>query len=129
MEKKVSKIKIGLCALLGYSVLNIIRNILFAITSFVISGIGVKFIRLRLEEIAFFATFYLGFIVCNKVGEKLLKTEDSLRRYTAAVGIILIISYAIFIIDYFIYGEGNLFFLISLLIIGIYIFVSNRKKD
>ena len=128
MEKKVSKVKVGLCALLGYSVLNMIRNILFGIASLITSLIGVKSIRYRLEEISFFVTFYLGYIVCNKIGEKLLKTDDAVRRYKGTVGIFFIINYTIFIIDYFICGEGNLFFLVLPLLIGVGILISSRKE-
>ncbi len=128
MNKKVSKVKVGLCALLGYTVLNIIRNVLFAIVSIVISGIGANFIRYRLEDIGFFCTFYIGFGVCHIIGKKFLKTEDALRRYIGTIGILFIISYAYFIIDYFRYGEGRLFYLISSLFIGILLFFSNRKN-
>ena len=127
MAKKVSKIKVGLCALLGYTVLNVIRNILFAIISVLISGIGAKFIRYRLEDIAFFFTFYLGYKVCTLIGEKILKIEDAVRRYDGTIGILLIINNIIFIIDYFRYGEGSLFYLGSSLVMGIGIFMCNRK--
>ena len=129
MEKKVSKVKVVLWALVGYAVLNTIRNALFTVVSIVISGIGVKFLRYRLEDIGFFITFYAGFMVSIFIGEKLLKTEDALRRYKGTIGILFIINYAYFIIDYFRYGEGKLFYLISSLIIGILLFFSNRKKE
>ena len=67
-------------------------------------------------------------MVCNYIGEKLLKSDDGLRRYIGTIGILLIINYAIFIVDYFIYREGKLFYLISSLFIGICLFGSNRKK-
>ena len=129
MSKKVSKIKVGLCALLGYTILNVIRNILFSLIYVLISGFNANFIRYRIEDIAFFATFYIGFTVCNFIGEKLLKSEDALRRYFGTIGIIFIISYAYFIIDYFRYGEGKLFYLVSSLMIGICLLLGNRKKE
>lgn len=128
MEKKASRLKVGLSALLGYAVMNIIRNILFASVSIVISGIGAKFIRYRLEDIAFFVAYYLGFAAANFIGEKILKTEDALRRYVKTIGLLFIINYAYFIIDYFRVGEGTLFYLVSSLFIGIFLFFSNRKE-
>ena len=129
MEKKTSKIKIGLCAWLGYTVLNIIRNVLFAIISILLSGIRAKFIRYRLEDIAFFGTFCLGFYVSSLIAEKLLKNDDDERRYNFTIGMLFIINYAYFILDYFRYGEGgNLFYLISSLVIGIYFVLANKKS-
>ena len=128
MEKKASRLKVLLCALLGYATMNTIRNVLFTIISIVISGIGAKFIRYRLEDIAFFAAYYLGFMASNFIGEKILKTEDALRRYFKTIGILFIINYGYFIIDYFRYREGTLFYLVSSLFIGIYLFFSNRKE-
>ena len=127
-EKKISKVKVGLCALLGYVVFNSIRNILFAIASVLISGFNGNFIRYRLEEIAFFVTLYAGYIACGWIGKKLLKIESGVRRYMGTVGILFIINYAYFILDYFRYGEGKLFYLISSFFTGILIYLSNRKK-
>ena len=115
--------------MLGYTVLNIIRNILFAIISIVLSGISAKFIRYRLEDIAFFLTFYIGFMASSYIGEKLLKTEDAERRYIGTIGILLIINNIIFIIDYFRYGEGNFLYFTSSLVIGMGMFFCNRKKS
>ena len=129
MVKKVSKVKVLLCALLGYAITNIIRNTLFTVGSIVISGIGAKFLRYRLEDICFFITFYVGYMASIYIGEKLLKTEDALRRYTGTIGILFIINYAYFIIDYIRYGEGKLFYIISSLFIGILLFFSNVKKE
>lgn len=128
MENKVSKIKVGLCALLGYSILNIVRNVLLAIGITVVSKIGINFIRYRLEDVIFFITFYIGFKVSSLIGEKLLKTEDAERRYNGTIGILFIIYYAYFIVDYFRYSEGNLFYLISSLFIGILLFFTNREN-
>ena len=128
MENKASKIKVGLCALLGYSVLNIVRNALLAIGITVVSKIGIKFIRYRLEDVIFFITFYIGFKVSSLIGKKLLKAEDAERRYNGTIGILFIINYAYFIVDYFRYSEGNLFYLISSLFIGILLFYTNRKN-
>lgn len=128
-EKKVSKIKVGFCALLGYAVINLIRNVLFALVCVVVSGIGAKFIRYRLEDIAFFFTFYIGYGSASFIGEKLLKTEDAMRRYFGTVGILFMINYTICIIDYFLYKEGSLFYFISSFFIGLCIFLGNRKKE
>ena len=90
MEKKVSKVKVGLCALLGYSVLNIIRTILFDIAVIIINVVGIKIFRFGLVSIAFFYSFYFGYFVSAKIGEKLLKIDDALRRYEGTIGILLI---------------------------------------
>lgn len=128
-EKKISKVKVGLCAMLGYAAFNSIRNILFAIVSVLISGLSGKFFRYRLEEIAFFVTMYVGYIACGWIGEKILKTESGVRRYMGTVGILFIINYAYYIVDYFRHGEGRLFYLISSLFIGILLYFSNRKEE
>ena len=125
----MSKVKVFFNALLGYIALNGIRNILFAVAGIIFSGIGIKFIRYRLEDIAFFMAFYVGFAVVHKIGEKLLKTDDELRRYEKTIGLLLIINNTYLIIDYFRYDEGSLFFLSMSLIIGICLFFANRKKE
>ena len=126
-EKKVSRIKIGLCALLGYAILNIIRNTLYTLSNIIINIISSKFIRYRLQDIAFFLTFYVGFMASYFIGEKMLKEDDAVRRYIGTIGILFIINYAYFIVDYFRYGEGTLFYLICSFGIGIYLLFSNRE--
>ena len=124
MEKKVSKIKVFFCALLGYAVLNVVRNILFAIAVIIINAIGFGF----LERIAFFFTFVAGAYVANLIGEKLLKTDDAERRYNFTIGMLFIINYIIYLIDFFIYGEGSLLYITSSIVIGFGYVMCNRKE-
>lgn len=124
MEKKVSKIKVFFCALLGYIVLNAVRNILFAIAAIIINAIGFSF----LEQIAFFFTFYAGYAVANLIGEKLLKTDDAGRRYNFTLGMLLIINYIIFLIDFFRHNEGSLLYITSSIVIGFGLVMTNRKE-
>ena len=124
MEKKVSKIKVFFCALLGYTVLNMVRNILFAIAAIIINAIGFGF----LERIAFFFTFIAGAFVANLIGEKILKTDDAVRRYNFTLGMLLIINYMIFLISYFMYNEGSLLQITSAIVIGFGYVMCNRKE-
>lgn len=128
MEKNVSALKVFFCSLLGYVVLNVIRTILFDISTIIIYAIGIKLFRYALVCIAFFYTYCFGYFVSEKIGDKILKTEDALRRYNRNIGLLLIINYSYFIVDYFRYGEGNLYFFGASLVAGIGLFFVNLKK-
>lgn len=124
MEKKVSKIKVFFCALLGYVVLNVVMNVLIAITNVIVGVIGFTF----LNRIAFFYSLLAGAVVASVIGEKLLKTNDAERRYNFTIGVLLLICNLYFLVDFFRYGEGNLPHIISLIVMGIGYAASNKKE-
>ena len=128
MEKKISKLKVGLCALLGYEILNITKSILFTIACILLRIVPESFLRFRLEEIAFSVSMFIGYMFSSFIGEKLLKNDDAVRRYNWTIGLLFVINFSYFIIDYFRYGEGELFYFILPLLAGIYMIFTNKKS-
>lgn len=124
MEKKVSKIKVFFCALLGYMVLNVVMNILLVITDVIVGAIGFVFLR----KIAFFYSFLAGGCLAGMIGEKLLKTNDAERRYNFTIGVLLLINNLYLLVDFFRYGEGNLLYITSSVLIGFGYIASNKKE-
>lgn len=132
-NKKVpSRIKVGASALLGYIVFNIVRSsiaFVAALLAYFLSNLfNSNFIVSRLFEINLFVGIYLGYSICKSIGNKILKTDDGIRKYMLTVGILFVINYIIFLIDYFMFKEQSLFNIIVSLLLGIVLIVLNLKE-
>ena len=57
-----------------------------------------------------------------------MKTDDAERRYNFTIGMLLIINYMIYLIDFFIHGEGSLLYITSAIVVGFGYVISNRKE-
>lgn len=127
MKNGISKIKIAICAIIEYLILNFTSSIIYLIITPIARNIPIKVIQDRYWCIGICLGLSAGIYLLYLFSEKFLVTETAICISKFIVGILLVILHAGFIIAYFINGVGDLEFFICHFIVGIVYIVQNHK--